>query len=134
MTKHPSIIPALSYKNAPAAIEWLCRTLGFEKKVVYGDGEIVANAQLCFGNGMIMLSSQRKNDFGKLIKTPQDLNGFNAVTPYLIVEAIDEHYQKAVAEGAKIVMELQTQDGRRGYSCQDPEGYIWNFGDYNPWV
>ena len=30
-----TIIPGLRYRDAPAAIEWLCRVLGFEKHVVY---------------------------------------------------------------------------------------------------
>jgi uncharacterized glyoxalase superfamily protein PhnB len=25
------VIPCLRYRNAPAAIEWLCQTFGFEK-------------------------------------------------------------------------------------------------------
>ncbi|MBW8811090.1 MAG: glyoxalase, partial [Lysobacter sp.] len=34
-----TIIPSLRYRNAPAAIEWLCRAFGFEKHAVYADGE-----------------------------------------------------------------------------------------------
>ena len=26
-----TVIPAMRYRDAPAAIEWLCRVLGFEK-------------------------------------------------------------------------------------------------------
>jgi uncharacterized glyoxalase superfamily protein PhnB len=29
-----TIIPVLRYRDAPAAIEWLCRTFGFEKQLV----------------------------------------------------------------------------------------------------
>ena len=37
-----TVIPCLSYRNAPAAIEWLCDTIGFEKQAVYpaDDGTI----------------------------------------------------------------------------------------------
>jgi hypothetical protein len=35
--------------------------------------------------------------------------------------------------GADVVLELKSDGlGRRGYSCRDPEGHIWNFGTYNP--
>ena len=68
-------------------------------------------------------------------KTPKDLNGINTQTPYIIVEEIDDHYSRAIAAGAKIVLDIKDEDyGGRGYSCQDPEGYIWNFGSYNPWA
>jgi uncharacterized glyoxalase superfamily protein PhnB len=29
-----TVIPCLRYRNAPAAIEWLCRIFGFEKQLV----------------------------------------------------------------------------------------------------
>jgi len=50
------IIPALRYRNAGAAIDWLCKAFGFEKKmVVPAEGGRVAHAELVLGNGMIML-------------------------------------------------------------------------------
>ncbi len=131
---YPTIIPTLLYKDAHAAVDWLCQTFGFTKKVVFeaADGT-VANAQLTFGNGMIMLSTRRVVGFGQFIKTPHEMDGFNCMTPFIIVEQIDEHYQKAVAAGAEIIMELETVDTRKGYTCRDLEGYIWSFGNYNPW-
>jgi hypothetical protein len=42
------IIPALRYRNARAAIDWLCKAFGFEAKmVVQGDGDRVALPSLC---------------------------------------------------------------------------------------
>lgn len=130
----PTIIPTMRYHDAPAAIKWLCRVLDFQEKVIYptADGKI-ANAQLTFGNGMIMLNSKQNNAFDQLVDTPTALNNINTMTPYLIVEDVDAHYQKAKKEGAEIVMDIKTQPHGRGYTCRDPEGYLWNFGDYNPW-
>ena len=130
------IIPTLRYKDAPTAIEWLCNVFGFEKHlVVPGENGTITHAQLIFGNAMIMIGSANDNEYGKLLKTPEDLNGFNTQTPYIIVEAIDDHYQRAIAVGAVIVMEIKDEDyGGRGYSCKDLEGYLWNFGSYNPWT
>jgi len=129
------IIPTMRYKDAPAAIEWLCTVLGFEKHlVVPGENDTIAHAQLVLGNSMIMLGSENDNEFGKLVKTPPDLGGINTQTAYIIIEEIDAHYQKTKAAGAEIVLEIADQDyGGRLYSCRDPEGYIWNFGSYNPW-
>ena len=130
------IIPTMRYKDAPAAIEWLCNAFGFEKHlVVPGENETIAHAQLNFGNAMVMLGSEDDNEYGKFVKTPKDLNGINTQTSYIIVNAIDEHYSRAIAAGARIVLDIKDEDyGGRGYSCQDPEGYIWNFGSYNPWT
>ncbi|MCP4978312.1 MAG: glyoxalase [Maribacter sp.] len=130
------IIPTMRYKDAPAAIEWLCSAFGFEKHlVVPGENGAIAHAQLSFGNAMIMLGSESDNEFGKYVRIPKDLDGINTQTVYIIVEEIDEHYRRAIDTGAEIIVDIKDEDyGGRGYSCQDPEGYIWNFGSYNPWA
>lgn len=66
------IIPSMRYRNAPAAIEWLCKAFGFEQHlVVPGENGTIAHAQLTFGNGMIMVSSAGRGMFGKLMKLPR---------------------------------------------------------------
>ena len=128
------IIPTFKYKDAPAAVEWLCQTLGFQKHLVVESDGGIAHAQLTFGNSMIMLGSSDESDYGKLIKTPNELNGFNTQSPYLIVAEIEAHYEHAKANGAQIVLALSDQDyGGKLYTCRDPEGNIWNFGSYDPW-
>jgi len=130
-----SIIPTLRYADAPAAIEWLCQAFGFEKHlVVSGENGTIAHAQLTLGNAMIMLSSDRDNEYGKVVQTPKQLNGTNTQAPYIVIEAIDQHYQQAKAAGAEMIMDIEDQDyGGRLYTCRDPEGHVWNFGSYNPW-
>src|SRR5438270_13324331 len=70
-----TVIPALRYHDAPAAIEWLCRALGFEKRCVYMAGEnTVAHAELTFGNGMIMIGSVANGTpYSDLIRQPKDV-------------------------------------------------------------
>src|SRR6185369_1823600 len=71
-----TIIPSLRYRNALAAIDWLCNAFGFEKQAVYADGETVHHAQLTFGNGMIMLGSvSNDNAWGKRIAQPDEIGG-----------------------------------------------------------
>ena len=131
-----TVIPAMRYHDAGAAIEWLCKAFGFEKHlVVPGENGTIAHAQLTFGNGMIMLGSARDDEFGKLVKPPRDLGGVGTQSPYIIVADADAHYRRAVAAGAKIVMDIKDEDyGGRGYTCRDPEGHVWNFGTYDPWA
>lgn len=63
-----TVIPALQYQDAPAAIDFLCKAFGFEKKAVYeGEGGSIAHAQLTLGNGMVMLGSVKEILSGRLI-------------------------------------------------------------------
>ena len=130
-----TVIPCLRYRNASAAIEWLCQTFGFEKHlVVPGEGKTIVHAQLSFGNGMIMLGSVKKSEFGQLMKQPDEIGGAETQTSYVIVSDADAVYARAKAAGAKIVLEIKDEDyGGRGFSCRDPEGRLWNFGTYDPW-
>jgi len=131
-----TVIPTLRYRDAPAAIEWLCEAFGFEKHlVVPGESQTIAHAQLVFGNGMVMLGSALDREFDKLQKPPSAAGSVPSQSPYIILEDADQHYARAVAAGAEIVMDIKDQDhGGRGYSCRDPEGHIWNFGTYDPWA
>ena len=128
--------PDNALQKCRKAIDWICNAFGFEKHlIVEGENNTIAHAQLTYGNSMIMLSSENENEYGKLVKTSESLNGNNTQTPYIVVEKIDEHYEKAVAAGAKILIEIKDEEyGGRGYTCKDTEEYIWNFGSYNLWT
>ena len=132
-----NVIPCLRYRNAPAAIEWLCATFGFEKQAVYPNPDgTIAHAQLTFGNGMIMLGSvlKHESEWGRMIKQPDEIGGAETQSPYVIVSDADVIYTRAKAAGAEIVIEIKDEDyGGRGFSCRDPEGHLWNFGTYDPW-
>ena len=131
-----TIMPAMRYRDAPAAIEWLCSTFGFEKHAVYPGGEgLIAHAELTFGNGMIMLGSARDDDYGKLVSPPARVSDAVTQSVYLIVADADALYERVVTSGANVVRELNTTDyGSREFSCRDPEGHVWSFGTYDPWA
>ena len=89
-----TFIPCLRYRDAPEAIDWLCRAFGFEKqRVVPGEGDTIAHAQLTYGHGMIMLGSAGKHGggFDELQKTPAELGGACTQSAYVIVEDADAH-------------------------------------------
>jgi uncharacterized glyoxalase superfamily protein PhnB len=122
--------PVLRYKDAHAAIDFLCEAFGFERNAVYeGDDGLVDHAQLEYSGGMVMLSTERDNDdrgYGKHA-------GQGWI--YVAVDDPDAHYAQAKAAGATIFRELEDQHyGSRDYSARDPEGNIWSFGTYNPAV
>lgn len=130
-----TIIPVLRYRDAPNAIEWLCRTFGFEKHlVVPNDDGTVAHAQLNLGNGMIMLGSVADNEFGRLMKQPDEIDGSETQSVYVVVGNADALYAKARAGGARIAIDIKDEDyGGRAFSCHDLEGHLWSFGTYDPW-
>lgn len=130
-----TVIPAMRYRDAPAAIEWLCGVLGFEKHlVVPNEDGTIAHAQLSYGNGMIMLGSATDTEFGNFIKQPEEIGGAETQCAYLVVNDADEVYRNVKAAGTEILMEIRDEDyGGRGFTCRDIEGHIWSIGTYDPW-
>ncbi len=128
----PNIFPALRYRDAEAALEWLKRAFGCEEKAVYraDDGKI-HHAELHLGAGLIMFGQFDENGFLSG-KAPEPLA--STVSLYVVVEDPDSHYRRAKAAGAQIVRELEEQPyGSREYSARDIEGNAWSFGTYDPY-
>ena len=138
MAMHPgsTVIPTLRYRNALAAIEWLCTALGFRRHAVYADGDVVHHAQLVHGTGMVMLASADvASDWGRFSAQPDEVGGRATQSCCVIVDDADAHYATAKAAGAEIVLDIADQDyGGRGYACRDLEGHLWWFGTYDPWA
>ena len=130
-----TLIPCLRYRDAPAAIEWLCRAFGFERHAVYQDGDTVHHAELVYGRGMIMLGSAGGDSvWGKAIVQPDEIGLRETQSACVIVADADAHYVRATAAGAQVVIDIADQDyGGRGYACRDLEGHLWWFGTYDPW-
>lgn len=134
-----TLIPSLRYRDAPKAIDWLCRAFGFEKHLVVPGEEpgTIAHAQLTFGHGMIMLGSAGEHGGGydEVVRTPSDTDGVCTQGLYVIVDDPDAHLARARAAGAEIVMDISDKDyGGRDYTCRDLEGHVWSFGTYDPWA
>ena len=132
-----AVIPSLRYRDAHAAIKFLCDVLGFERRAVYeGEAGSVAHAELVHGGGMIMLGSDSaEGEFSKLVRAPKAVDQIHTQSIYVVVDDCRAHYERAKKGGAIIVMELEDKDyGGAGYSCRDPWGYVWSFGSYDPWA
>ena len=131
----PSITPGLLYHDAAQAIEWLCRAFGFEQRLVIpGETSSIVHAHLTLGDGGIMLSSAEGYAFPNFCKSPRELGGVGTAEIIVFVSNPDSHYQHAVLEGVEILIPIEDKPyGGRGYTCRDPEGYVWAFGSYDPW-
>ncbi len=132
-----SVIPCLRYREAPAAIDWLCDVFGFERHAVFPDAAGgIAHAQLVLDGGMLMLSSVPRDEspVDLLQRQPDEVGGFETECPYLVVSGVDAVYERARSAGAQIVMEIHDTDhGGRGFSCRDNEGHLWHVGSHDPW-
>lgn len=131
-----TVIPGMRYQDAPAAIRFLGEAFGFEERLVVPDEDGgIAHAQLVCGNGMIMLGSARDDEHGQLMRTPAEAGGCTHGVYVLVEGDLAAHGERARAAGAEIVKEVSEQHyGGQLYSCKDPEGHLWNFGTYDPWV
>jgi uncharacterized glyoxalase superfamily protein PhnB len=131
-----TVMPALRYRNAPGAIDWLCQVFGFERHAVYAnpDGS-VAHAELTLNGGMIMLGSAKEDEHAQRYRSPDDLNGVETRGVYIVVADADQVHARAVAAGATILRPLQNTDyGSREFAVKDPEGHSWSAGTYDPWA
>ncbi|MEQ8766527.1 MAG: VOC family protein [Planctomycetota bacterium] len=132
MTNPPAgcqrVIPYLAYRDAPAAIAFLCRAFGFEERfrIPMPDGR-VGHAELGLGDNVLMLASCYE-EFG--MGSPQDLPAVNAQI-LCYVDDVDAHFERARAEGAIVIAEPEDQFyGDRSYRAMDLEGHRWSFATH----
>ena len=135
MGNESTIIPALRYKDAPAAIEWLCNVLGCTKHAVYANEDgTIAHAELALGGGMIMLGSAKDDEHGKRFRSPGEVGDVETRSAYVVVADVEAVYARAQAAGAVIARPIQNTDyGSREFAISDPEGHSWSVGTYDPW-
>ncbi len=124
-----AIWPVLTFRDAPAAIEFLETAFGFERTAVYArddDPSMVEHAEMRWPlGGGVMFGTAGKDDspFGR--RAP----GNDSV--YVVCTDPDELFARAVGAGATIVRDLSDEDyGSRGFTVRDPEGNLWSFGTY----
>jgi len=123
----PRILPMLTYADAPAAIDFLCRAFGFgtRYRLDMPDGR-VGHAELALEGGVVTLASEFEG-FGV---SPQKLDGHHSQL-FVYVDDVDAHFARAREAGATIAAEPADQFyGDRTYRAIDPEGHRWVFGTH----
>ena len=124
------------YRDAKAAIEWLCAAFGFEKHAVYpGPNNSIGHAELTLNGGMIMLGSTKDDEYGNRFASPRDCGDKETRSAYIVVANADEVFARAQAAGAVVLRPLTNTDyGSREFAVTDPEGHSWSAGTYDPWA
>jgi uncharacterized glyoxalase superfamily protein PhnB len=121
-------VPALVYRDAMAAFEWLQKAFGFEPAMLITDADgKLAHSEMAYGqDGWIMVG----NEWSENHVSP--INNGNRCTQSVhlqITTDIDAHCAHARQAGAEILAEPETQFyGDRSYRARDLEGHIWTFG------
>ncbi len=123
------IWPVLTYRDAPAAIDFLVDAFGFERQAVFtrdDDPSIVEHAELRWPlGGGVMLATAGKDESAFGIRQP----GNDAV--YVVCDDPDGLFGRATAAGAEVVIGLVDEEfGSRSFTVRDPQGTLWSFGTY----
>jgi uncharacterized glyoxalase superfamily protein PhnB len=117
------VTPYLLYEDGEAAISFLTGAFGFREvdRAVGAAGGLHAELETA-GGGRIYVG-QPPSDF----ENPGKVGRTSMV--YVLVEDAHAHYERAKAAGARITEEPNDLPfGHRRYSCADPQGHEWSFG------
>ena len=121
----PTIFPALRYKDAPAALDWLCRAFLFERQAVFPAADLtIVHAELRRDGGVVGINSATP---------PVENNPWSSVLQgvYVTIDDVDAHHACAQSAGARIaITPYDTHYGSREYSAWDVQGHLWGFGTY----
>lgn len=122
-----------SYRDAPAAIEWLGRAFGFETTMRVDDehGQ-PAHAELRLGDAAIIVFSDNGADYDRM-RPKGEAVGHGAYLWVPDESAVNAVWAQAVEAGATPVWKPEPTEWGN-YRCRvlDPEGYEWTFGTHKP--
>ena len=122
----PPISPLLFYRDPKAALDFLERAFGFETGLIVETEAGVPHSESAFEGGKVIVVGPPSHG----ACSPLDLDG--RITGHVHVQlkdGIDALCERARAAGAKIEREPEDQPyGDRVFTCLDPEGHSWSFG------
>jgi PhnB protein len=120
-----TITPHLVVRDAARAIEFYCRAFGAAElyRNPAPDGKSIMHAELLLGNSRFLLHDEFP-DHGQL--SPLAYDG-TAITLHLYVDDVDTMFNRAVEQGAEVLMPLADQFwGDRYGIIRDPFGHKWS--------
>ena len=125
----PRVTPNVFYDDLGAALDWLGKAFGFEKRMSIpgSDGGLI-HAEMQFADGVIMMSPTSDQETWT---SPRSIDGAVTIGLYVYVDDVDAHCEKARSAGAKIVAELEDMFwGDRTYVAEDLERHRWTFAEH----
>ena len=125
-----SVTPYLIVRGAAQAIDYYKKIFGATEimRMPGPDGKI-GHAELKIGDSHIMLADE--NPSMGLGHSSAATIGASPVSLYLYLPDVDKVFDRAVAEGAKVLKPVQDQFyGDRSGFLQDPFGHLWGLATH----
>ena len=136
----PGVVPMLSYRDGPTAMEWLSRVFGFEVRERWLDDQgVLTHGEMFTGHGVIMLATPTRDYEGpSLHRSHCDAASAWSSVPWVIdgvlvyVDDVDAHFDRANRAGAALLSGIEAgPNGSRLYRSEDVEGHRWMFMQRN---
>lgn len=124
--KRQKIIPYLYYEDGVAAMDYLCKTFGFEEheRVMRDDGTFMHGEVGYQGNVVMLGTPVDESGKPKRIRELDEHGG--CVMCY--VDDVDSHHNRAREAGGDIIAAIEDKPyGERMYGARDLEGHTWYF-------
>ena len=122
---YPRISPYLLYENAPAAVEFLQQTFGFELRLSQIGAAGRTHNELVLGDdGLVMLGQA-----GEGFSSPRTLGSFPPSMIHVYVDDVEALHGRAKHAGAEVTDLELSPAGDRRFTATDPEGQIWVFAE-----
>ncbi|HYR88850.1 MAG TPA: VOC family protein [Terriglobia bacterium] len=120
--QYTSVTPLLIVRDIRKAVSFYVDALGFTVRGIMDSPQGPMHAELRFRDTTLMLSPESREQRSFSANTI----GNTPVTLYLLVDDVDDVFQKAVDAGGKVAMPLMDQFwGDRTGMIADPEGNKW---------
>lgn len=122
-----TITPYLLYEDIAAALEWLSRCFGFHERLRFTDPNgTVSHAEMVGPDGGDVMLGHPGPDYESPART-----GAISLFVHVMVDDVDEHFQRAKDAGAQILSAPEDQPyGDRRYDAADLEGHRWSFAQH----
>ena len=122
---YPRVSPYLLYEDAPAAVEYLQQTFGFELRLSQIGGAGRAHNELVLGDdGLVMLGQA-----GEGFSSPRTLGSFPPSMIHVYVDGVEALHARAKNAEAEVTDLELSPAGDRRFTATDPEGQVWVFAE-----
>jgi uncharacterized glyoxalase superfamily protein PhnB len=130
-----TVFPMMAYEDAATAMDWLVRAFGFteRRRMTDKQGRVV-HGELELSGNIVMVASptpdyQNPKNHAERCEPARRWSGVPWVIDGVLVfvDDIDDHYSRALREGATLLSGVENGGPGRLYRVADIEGHRWMF-------
>ncbi len=132
-----TVTPVIPYRDADAAVDWLCRAFGFTVcKIVKGGTGRVQSATLMHEGSPIDIRLEEEFAWNRIYKRPAEIGGVTMTLSIIVPDLLALHERAAAAKAHILPYEKDYYAATdyygvdKGFGCRDLEGHLWIFGSY----